>query len=261
MMADKKFFEIFDKNIQGKFSYLPSHIKHMEVKVSNNMLIIDSGFPSNMFNIICCHGKIDRPSIQEAIDHFRLKLLPYAFWVGFESDPSWLEEELLASGLITDEMEWAMICDLSSYKPELISPNFNIKQVNNRRGVQEIINVMNGILPKEEHQAIKSFYEQSTDILLSPGCPSTFFIGYMNDKAISMSSSYCQEGLASIFDVIVLPEARGKGLGKGMTLQAMVDAQIKGFNQCILTATNNAKYLYQKLGFRDLKTMKVYHQP
>lgn len=45
-----------------------------------------------------------------------------------------------------------------------------------------------------------------------------------------------------------------------MTLRAMLSAQEKGINKCVLTATNDAKYLYQKLGFEDLKTMKVYHE-
>lgn len=35
----------------------------------------------------------------------------------------------------------------------------------------------------------------------------------------------------------------------------------KGFHKCVLTATNDAKYLYQNLGFEDHKTMKVYHEP
>lgn len=54
---------------------------------------------------------------------------------------------------------------------------------------------------------------------------------------------------------------RGKGLGKAMTLKAMLSAQKKDFHKCVLTATNDARYLYKKIGFEDLKTMKVYHEP
>jgi hypothetical protein len=28
----------------------------------------------------------------------------------------------------------------------------------------------------------------------------------------------------------------------------------KSFNKCVLTATNDVKYLYQKLGFKEVKT-------
>jgi ribosomal protein S18 acetylase RimI-like enzyme len=53
---------------------------------------------------------------------------------------------------------------------------------------------------------------------------------------------------------------RGRGLGKLMTQWGMLEAKAKGFDRCILTATNDAKYLYRKLGFVDVKTMKVYHE-
>jgi hypothetical protein len=142
-MNDKKILELFDSNIQGKFSYLPSHIEHMEVKIANNMLLIDSGLPSNMFNIICCHGEVDRVSVQATIEHFRLKKLPYAFWIGFENDPPWLEEELLALDLVTDETEWAMVCDLDEQKSIPVYSNFDIRQVQDLAGLQDIISVIN----------------------------------------------------------------------------------------------------------------------
>lgn len=259
-MRDKT-LELSDKNIKEKFSYLPSRIQQMSVRTADDMIWIDSGLHSNMFNIAFCNATIDRSSVQLAVDYFRSKKLPYAFWIGFEQEPSWLEKELITIGLITDEIEWAMFCDLDKHASKLIPSDFDIRQVYDRAGIQDIISVMNGILPVEEHDAIKSFYEQSVAVLLTRDCPLTFFIGYMNGNPISVSSSYCSEGLASIFDVIVLPEMRGRGLGKAMTLQAMLNAQMKGFNKCILTATNDAKYLYQKIGFEDLKTMKVYHEP
>jgi ribosomal protein S18 acetylase RimI-like enzyme len=110
----------------------------------------------------------------------------------------------------------------------------------------------------EEHSAIVSFYEQSTPILLSKGCSLSYFVGYDNHKPISLSSLYYHQETASIFDVIVAPEMRGNGLGKAMTLKAMLTAKEDGFKKCVLTATNDAKYLYEKLGFQDLKTLKVY---
>ena len=87
-----------------------------------------------------------------------------------------------------------------------------------------------------------------------------FWIGYKNAKPVSLVSVYFDEGIASIFDVIVLAEMRGKGLGKLMTQRGMLEAKTKGFDRCILTATNDAKYLYHKLGFVEAKTMKVYHE-
>lgn len=258
---DKKFLYSFDRNIQGKFSYLPSHNKQMNVRIIEHITLIDSSLNSNMFNILYCNGTTDRASVKIAIDFFRSKKSPYAFWIGFEDDPSWLEEELLALGLVTEEMEWAMLCDLDKQASLPILSDFNIRQVQDSTGIQDIISVMNNILPSDEHSAIQLFYEQSAPTLLSKASSLIFFVGYENGKPTSLSSSFYDQGIASIFDVIVLPEMRGKGLGKAMTLKAMLSAQEKGFHKCVLTATNDAKYLYRKIGFEDLKTMKVYHEP
>lgn len=255
---DKHFLQLFDRNIKRKFCYLASHNKQMSIQNIEQITLIDSGLNSNMFNILYCDGTTDRPSVKIAIDSFKSKKLPYAFWIGFESDASWLEEELLNLGLVCDEIEWAMLCDLDKQDLNLIPADFDIRMVQDSAGIQDIINVINKILPPEEHSAIQSFYEQSAPILLSKGSSLTFFVGYEQKKPISLSSLFCDQEIASIFDVIVLPEMRGKGLGKVMTLKAMLSAQEKGFNKCVLTATNDAKYLYQKLGFEDLKTMKVY---
>lgn len=124
-----------------------------------------------------------------------------------------------------------------------------------------MISVLNGILPPEEHLAVRSFYEQSVPVLLSQACSLKLFVGYENGKPISLSSLFCGYGIASVFDVIVLPEMRGRGLGQAMTKRAMLCALENDFNQCVLTATNDAKYLYQKLGFHEIKMMKVYHDP
>lgn len=256
---NKQFLQLFDRNIKGKFSYLPSRNPHMAIKSIGNIALIDSGLNSNMFNILYCNGTIERESIKIALDYLRKKRLPFAFWIGFEDDPSWLEEELLAFGLVTDETEWAMLCDL--HKQTLNPSSFDIRQILDTAGIQDVIQVLNAILPHEEHSAIRSFYESSTPALLEKGSSLTLFVGYENGNPISLSASYCDQGIASIFDVIVLPEMRGKGLGKTMTLRAMQDAQEKGIHKCVLTATNDAKYLYQKIGFKDLKTMKVYHDP
>jgi ribosomal protein S18 acetylase RimI-like enzyme len=259
MFLDKAFLHRFDRNIIGKFSYLPSRIKSMKVSLANHLLLVDSHLPCDMFNILCCNGATERSFICKSIDHFRSKKLPYAFWIGFENEPTWIEAELQKLGLITDEMEWAMACDLTLYQEQV--DHSTIKKIYTREGIQDLVHVMKKIFSPEEHNAIESFYSQSEASLLLEDSQLTFFVGYEGVKPVSLASVYFDEEIASIFDVIVLPEMRGKGLGKLMTQRGMVEAKSKGIDRCILTATNDAKYLYHKLGFVDVKTMKVYHEP
>lgn len=230
----------------------------MKVSRVNHLLLVDSRLSCDMFNVLCCNGAADPSFIYESIAYFRAKQLPYAFWVGFEDEPPWLEAELLRLGLITDEIEWAMTCDLNKVQEQI--HHSHIKKICDREGIQDLVQVMKAIFPKKGHNAIESFYQESAACLLLAESRLTFFIGYESGKPVSLVSVYLDEEMASIFDVIVLPEMRGKGFGKLMTQKGMLEAKVKGFDRCILTATNDAKYLYQKLGFVEVKTMKVYHE-
>jgi ribosomal protein S18 acetylase RimI-like enzyme len=259
MIWDKKFLHRFDTNIRGKFSYLPAAIESMEVNEESHLLCIDSTLPSDMFNILCCNGAADFSSICDRISHFRSKKQPFAFWIGFEDEPSWIEAKLHELGLITDEMEWAMVCDLTRHELENDLCYQNIRRFCNKDDIFDLIYVLKQIVPKQEHDAIESFYLKSEERLLSENSQLTFFVSYENKKPVAIVSLYVTEEIASIFDLIVLPEMRGKGLGKLMTQRGMFEAKKKGCKQCILTATNDAKHLYQKLGFLHVKTMKVYH--
>jgi hypothetical protein len=178
----------------------------MQVSQANHLLLVDSHLPCDMFNILCCNGATELPFICKSIDHFRSKNLPYAFWVGFEDEPSWLETELQKLGLITDEMEWGMACDVSKYQEQI--DHSDIRKVSNRGSIRDLVHVMKEILPKHEHNVIESFYDQSEASLLSVDSQLAFFIGYESEKPVSSASVYFDEGIASIFDVIVLPEMR-----------------------------------------------------
>ena len=129
----------------------------MKVSEVNHLLLVDSNLPCDMFNILCCSGATDLPLICKSIGHFRSKKLPYAFWVGFEEEPSWLETELQKLGLITDEMEWAMACDVNEYQ-EQITDHSDVRKIYNQDGIRDLIQIMKQIFPKQEHIAIESFY-------------------------------------------------------------------------------------------------------
>src|SRR5262245_31637424 len=141
MPKNKEFLKSFDQHIKSKFAYLPSKMHTMAVILRDGILLVDSNLDSDMFNIICCDGPVERKAIRESMRHFKIKKRPYAFWAGFEQDPAWLKEELLALGLKSDEKEWAMVCDLKKHASVLIHPDFDIRQVTEHDHVRDVIAV------------------------------------------------------------------------------------------------------------------------
>lgn len=65
--------------------------------------------------------------------------------------------------------------------------------------------------------------------------------------------------VGGVYDVISVPDVRGMGIGTAMTKKSMEYAQKNGKKYAVLTATDSAKYVYEKIGFHATKDMSVYN--
>lgn len=246
-----------EQNLLDKFSYIPNARRDMAVSTELGPTIIESGLRSNMFNIVVSSGEEDFETIQKVKVRYAEQGLPFAWWVGFESDPAELSEWLSQEGLKNDEEELGMYMPLD--RIPVLDPNdaFNIKAVHDATHLKDFITVLSTLLP-DESGAIERYFGPSLDALND--APLTLFVGYLDGKPIATASAYSEDEVAGIYDIIVLPENRGQKIGSRMTLAAMQYAQeVYRAEYAVLTATNDAKHLYNKLGFQDLKPMGVFH--
>ena len=245
-----------EHHIKQKMNYLPSKLDGVSISKSP-VFAVDTGLATDMFNVAFCNGPVTETDVIDALKYFKGRKLPFAFWVGFDGDPPWLSEVLEREGYHSDEDETLMVTNLDFLDLPDEFP-LDIRKVSDSAGLGDFLQVLQGVLDKKEFAAVKSFYEGVTKELLSKNSKEHFFVGYEGTKPIGCSSSFCHDGLVSIFNVIVLPKWRGQGFGKALTLCAMRDAKRRGMETCHLTATNDAKQLYSKLSFKEIKQLKVY---
>lgn len=249
----------YDQNIIDKFCYLPSKIEGMSISTDNGMVMIDSGMCSDMFNIICTKSSANKESLKIGIDHYQKKNLPFCWWVGFDEDPDWLKDSLNSYQLHPTEEELMMIAKSDQVKWESLPSELKLERITNDRQIEDLIEVICSVVDSSEHQAMNAFFHAAAPFLISPESDLRFFIGYVDQQPVACSSVFFSQGIASIFDVMVSPSMRGKGLGKAMTLAAMKEGTNSGYSELILTATDGAKFLYEKLGFEAIKLMCVYN--
>ena len=84
-------------------------------------------------------------------------------------------------------------------------------------------------------------------------------IGKYDGQLAATSSIYLHKNIVGIYDVITLPAFRGKGIAQAMTLAAAKRGFEFGKDYAVLSATDNAKFVYEKLGFQALKMLSVYN--
>jgi GNAT superfamily N-acetyltransferase len=86
------------------------------------------------------------------------------------------------------------------------------------------------------------------------------YIGYLDGNPVAASALVLDSGVAGIYAVATLPEARRKGIGRLMTVVPLVEARELGYRVGILQASSMGYPIYQKIGFREVCKFRLYVQ-
>lgn len=85
------------------------------------------------------------------------------------------------------------------------------------------------------------------------------YLGFLDGQAIATSHIFYSAGVAGIYNVATLPEARGKGIGAAMTRAPLIQAREQGFKLGVLQSSEMGYPIYQNLGFVQLCTMDHFY--
>jgi len=246
-----------EDNMCGKFAYLPKLAADMSV-TKNEITVINSHKSADMFNIICKAKSSKSEHIQQVIDVFTTRKLPFAWWTGFKDESNDLITQLERLHFSRTESELGMAVNLSELSAKDIFPELKIKSVDNDLLLNDFVSVLTELIPND-NAAIKEFYTSAKKFILDNNSALKLFVGYLNKKPVATSALFMHAGVAGIWDIVTLPEARRKGIGTDMTLHALNEGRKLGFSIGVLTASDEGQFVYSKLGFIPIQQFYIYN--
>jgi GNAT superfamily N-acetyltransferase len=86
------------------------------------------------------------------------------------------------------------------------------------------------------------------------------YIGYLDGKPVASAALVLDSGVAGVYAIATIPEARQQGIGRYMTMLPLLKAHRLGYRVAILQASSMGYPVYKKLGFNDVCNYDLYIQ-
>jgi GNAT superfamily N-acetyltransferase len=198
--------------------------------------------------------RFDSAGVDDGIDGFlgraRERGVPMLWWVTPSSRPLDLTSRLVDRGFVIDRLP-GMALDLSSIRPERPPQGVEIRRV---RGESDLVAALDVCCRCFD---MPSFVQEPFRRMISVdglGEMAGFhtYLAELEGTPIATSGVAYKAGVAGIYNVATLPEGRGRGIGRAITLAPLLDARRRGVRIGILHSTRQGYSVYNRLGFEHV---------
>jgi ribosomal protein S18 acetylase RimI-like enzyme len=243
------------------YHYCLGRSPNVELSVGRYLNWLMTDLPDYFTNLVVCNqlpSKGVDDLVESALAHFRSMNIKKLSWLAHEGVPSTeIYKALLARGLtFRESFATEMAVDLSSLPEDLPThPNLRIVSVVDGFGLKQWIHVASiGFRISEKYE--KVWYDFFVDAIFNPQFRT--YLALLNGKPVGTSQLFLSEGVAGIYNVTCIPEARGQGIGSAVTLTPLLEAREMGYRIGILQASKQGYNVYRRLGFQDFGNLSLY---
>ena len=114
-------------------------------------------------------------------------------------------------------------------------------------------------VPDRDREAACAVYENFR--FGREGARARFWIARDGGRVVGKCLLHCGAGVAGIHGVATKPEARGRGIARALTVEALSSAVEDGYEVGVPHSSQMAVALYQGLGFREVADFALYGPP
>jgi len=195
--------------------------------------------------------------IGQALAHFRSRgVRRLSWWTEAGAQAAPLEEHLVAQGLTFEAGGTGMAANLMALPMDLPTPTgLTIAAVEDKASLQHWARIVTiGFGLPSGSEAI--WLALLADLVFQ--LPLRNYLATLDGQPVGASQLCLGAGVAGIYNVACVPEARGRGVGTMITLAPLLEARRLGFNIAILQASRLGYNVYRRLGFQDFGRLSHY---
>ncbi|HUE99476.1 MAG TPA: GNAT family N-acetyltransferase [Anaerolineales bacterium] len=243
------------------YHYCLGRSPSVELSIGRYLTWFITKMPDHFMNLVVC---TELPSegidelIENALSHFRSLHIRKLSWLVEEGIPALkIKKHLIAHGLTVEEsFAIEMAVDLSALPESTALPaGLEIIPVEDRKTLSKWIHVASiafGVPEEFESTWYEFFVEGVLDL------PFRSYLALLNGQPVGTSQLFLSAGVAGIYNVTCIPEARGQGIGAALTLAPLLYARDVEYRIGILQASELGHRVYRRLGFQDFGQLSVY---
>lgn len=219
-----------------------------------------SGLPDPLFNgVMTARLAPDRIDgrIDELMAIFKARGLPLEWTVGSSTVPQDLGTHLRAKGLTNLLVVPGMAIDLATLADEPLPRGLTVRPAERREDVEACVRIVAKTFRIED-----ALVPRLVDLEL--GMPedhrenAAIYLGRLHGKPAATSMLFGSAGVAGLYFVGTLPEARRRGLARTMTMWALKEGRDRGYRVGALQATEMGLPVYRRLGFQEHSRFEIY---
>lgn len=193
---------------------------------------------------------------------------PFLWWLGEDDRPGDLGERLERHGLVDLDHIPGMAMDLADLADPADAPpppELEISPVLDPDGIDAFHAVLAHGFPEDyvdaatelaiaassRRQAAETGYRE-------PDGLATRWLGRVDGRAVATTRLHTSAGVAGVYGVVTVDDARRNGYGEAMTRHALRAARARGHRIAVLQASSAGRGLYERIGFREVYGYELY---
>jgi GNAT superfamily N-acetyltransferase len=232
-----------------------------EVLANEEILRVVSLLPYIPYNgvlrVIWQNNDIDA-KIRVNLAYFKARNAPMLWTVSPSTKPPDLAQHLVSQGFRLVQELVGMAVDLDQLSEDIVLPHSTVVQeVKDLHSLRQFVDLVawKWHLPPAGNELMFSFQQQ-----LGVGVDKSRrrWLAYQNNEPVAKAFLTMGAGVAGIYGVSTIPAVRRQGIGRAITLTALLAARQLGYRIGVLHSTQIGEGVYRSLGFQEYCRLYIY---